>query len=259
MASLFLLLFFVAIIALVVGLINPRLVVRWGVEEKRTRGKAALTYGVAIVVLFIAFGIASDHEPHHVVTSPSLSTVNNPAPAVSKPTTAPVAITPAPATAPAPVANPAQQTDTAASITGSGTPVTPTDAWKGLNTDQQRSVRDLYFDTSILKGDIADKDVGQFASDLETQEKDVATAKGIIEGGSLSSKDSVQNVIANAGANEVPSGEVYRMLVYSMKTFDSAYLNPSSGDLIGNLAAANNASDDILTSLEMFGYSYGQI
>ena len=112
MSNLFLALFFVAIIALIVGLISPKLVVRWGAEEKRTRGRVALIYGVAIVVLFVAFGVASDHEPHQSVTSPSQTTTAKPSPPILKPATppvpAPVAVKPVAAT-PAPTAAPVQQ------------------------------------------------------------------------------------------------------------------------------------------------------
>jgi hypothetical protein len=109
MSSLFLALFFVAIIVLIVGLISPKLVMRWGAEEKRTRGRAALIYGIAIVVLFVAFGITSNHEPHQSAASPSQTTTTNPSPEASKsatvptPAAAPAAATPT-TSAPAPVA-----------------------------------------------------------------------------------------------------------------------------------------------------------
>jgi hypothetical protein len=57
MNNLFLFLFLVALFALAIGLINPKFAIRWG--ETRTRGRATLIYGVAAIILFIAFGITS--------------------------------------------------------------------------------------------------------------------------------------------------------------------------------------------------------
>lgn len=57
MASLFLLLLLLSLAGLVVGLIRPKLVIRWG--SRRTRGRVLLTYGLAAVVFFILFGITA--------------------------------------------------------------------------------------------------------------------------------------------------------------------------------------------------------
>lgn len=43
----------VTLVVLVEGLINPRMVIRWG--EKKTRGKVLMVYGSLFVVLFVAF------------------------------------------------------------------------------------------------------------------------------------------------------------------------------------------------------------
>lgn len=54
----------VTLVVLVEGLINPRMVIRWG--EKKTRGKVLMVYGSLFVVLFVAFiaaAPANDTEP----------------------------------------------------------------------------------------------------------------------------------------------------------------------------------------------------
>ena len=96
MNDLFLFLLLIALLALVIGLINPKFVVCWG--ETCTRGRAALVYGVAVIVLFIAFGMTS---------KPITSTV--PAP-VGAPAVQPVTEVKAPVEAPTqPVSAPAPQ------------------------------------------------------------------------------------------------------------------------------------------------------
>jgi uncharacterized membrane protein len=77
MSNLFLALFLVAILALIVGLISPKLVIHWSAKEKRTRGRVALIYGTAIVVLFIAFGITS---PKQSSNSPNQTAAVKPSP-----------------------------------------------------------------------------------------------------------------------------------------------------------------------------------
>ena len=53
MSSLFLILSVLCILALIVGLIMPRAVIRWG--KKRTRGRVFLIYGLSTIIFFILF------------------------------------------------------------------------------------------------------------------------------------------------------------------------------------------------------------
>jgi len=53
---LFFLLTFLSFIGLIIGLIKPDKVIKWG--EKKTRKQVALTYGIAIFVFFILFVIS---------------------------------------------------------------------------------------------------------------------------------------------------------------------------------------------------------
>jgi len=46
-----------SLLGLIVGLVSPKLVIRWG--NKRTRGRVLLTYGLAVFVFFILFGITA--------------------------------------------------------------------------------------------------------------------------------------------------------------------------------------------------------
>ncbi|MGC8979535.1 hypothetical protein [Caldisericum sp.] len=56
--DLFLALFLLSFLGLIVGLVSPKLVIRWG--NKRTRGRVLLTYGLAMFVFFILFGITTN-------------------------------------------------------------------------------------------------------------------------------------------------------------------------------------------------------
>ncbi|AUB62243.1 hypothetical protein CSW12_03955 [Bacillus cereus] len=58
--TLFALLFFVCLIALIIGIIKPQLVVRWGSEEKRNRKSVLKFYGIGVVAMFILFGVTSE-------------------------------------------------------------------------------------------------------------------------------------------------------------------------------------------------------
>ncbi|MGE1061834.1 hypothetical protein NXG27_04220 [Megasphaera paucivorans] len=53
MIILFTILFFLAIISLILGLMKPCLIIRWGTDEKKTRGKAALISTIAIIIFAI--------------------------------------------------------------------------------------------------------------------------------------------------------------------------------------------------------------
>lgn len=55
MNNLMLLLFLICIICLIIGIIKPSIVIRWG--EKRNRKKVFLYYGLGIVISFILFGV----------------------------------------------------------------------------------------------------------------------------------------------------------------------------------------------------------
>jgi len=57
MSDLFMLLLLLSMVGLIVGLISPRRTIRWG--NRRTRGRVVLTYGLAVVVFFILFGVTA--------------------------------------------------------------------------------------------------------------------------------------------------------------------------------------------------------
>lgn len=62
MSNLFAVLFFISFIALIVGLANPRLVVRWGSFEKRNRKNVLKYYGLGLLAFFILFGVTLPEE-----------------------------------------------------------------------------------------------------------------------------------------------------------------------------------------------------
>ncbi|MGE7874291.1 hypothetical protein [Bacillus paramycoides] len=53
MNTLFALLFFVCLIALIIGIIKPQVVVRWGAVEKRTRKSVLKFYGIGLIAMFV--------------------------------------------------------------------------------------------------------------------------------------------------------------------------------------------------------------
>lgn len=61
MNSLFLLLLLVCFIALILGMIKPPIVIRWGNIEKRNRKNVLKYYGVGLIVFFILFGVTSSN------------------------------------------------------------------------------------------------------------------------------------------------------------------------------------------------------
>lgn len=72
MDNLFLILFLLSFVGLIVGLISPSSVIRWG--NKRTRGRVFLTYGLAMVVFFILFGVTTppvEKEKERLAAIPS--------------------------------------------------------------------------------------------------------------------------------------------------------------------------------------------
>lgn len=60
MDDLLILLFLLSISALIVGMINPKLVVRWGHIEKRNRKNVLKYYGIAAIVLFFIIGATAE-------------------------------------------------------------------------------------------------------------------------------------------------------------------------------------------------------
>jgi len=61
MDNLFLLLFFIALICLIVGLINPQAFSRF-IKGEITRKKIGLIFGIGAVVCFVVFGVLSDAQ-----------------------------------------------------------------------------------------------------------------------------------------------------------------------------------------------------
>lgn len=57
MDNLFLLLVLLSIFALIIGMIKPNLVIKWGNPEKRNRKNVLKVYGLAIIVFFVLFGM----------------------------------------------------------------------------------------------------------------------------------------------------------------------------------------------------------
>lgn len=60
MNSLFLILFFLSGLCLIIGLIRPSMVIRWGDPEKRGRKQVLITYISIAIVSFVAFGVTAD-------------------------------------------------------------------------------------------------------------------------------------------------------------------------------------------------------
>lgn len=58
MENLFFILFFLSFLVLLIGLISPKAVIRWG--ENKTRKKVLLYYGLATIIFFILTGIFAD-------------------------------------------------------------------------------------------------------------------------------------------------------------------------------------------------------
>lgn len=67
----FFLLTFLAFIGLIIGLIKPDKVIRWG--EKKTRKQVALVYGIAILVFFILFAITIPPSEKKGETKPEIT------------------------------------------------------------------------------------------------------------------------------------------------------------------------------------------
>ena len=68
MENLFIVLFFLSLLGLIVGLVRPKLVIRWG--NKRTRGRVILTYGLTTVVFIILYGVTAPLATRQVREKP---------------------------------------------------------------------------------------------------------------------------------------------------------------------------------------------
>lgn len=62
MSNVFLILILISFPCLVVGIIKPSLVIRWGDPEKRNRKKVLATYLGLFVISFIAFGVTASKQ-----------------------------------------------------------------------------------------------------------------------------------------------------------------------------------------------------
>lgn len=73
--TLFALLFVVCLIALIIGIIKPQLVVRWGEEGKRNRKSVLKFYGIGVIAMFVLVGVTADDtkkaEETKVVAKPA--------------------------------------------------------------------------------------------------------------------------------------------------------------------------------------------
>jgi flagellar biosynthesis GTPase FlhF len=60
--NLLLILFLISMVALVIGVVKPNLVIKWGSQEKRNRKSVLKYYGLSLIVSFILFGMTSPDE-----------------------------------------------------------------------------------------------------------------------------------------------------------------------------------------------------
>ncbi|MBA7490112.1 hypothetical protein ES702_00646 [subsurface metagenome] len=68
MENLFVVLFLLSFVGLIVGLVRPKLVIRWG--STRTRGRVILTYGLAMVIFLILLGATAPPATKQVKQKP---------------------------------------------------------------------------------------------------------------------------------------------------------------------------------------------
>jgi hypothetical protein len=57
MDTLFVLLFLLCFMALIIGLIKPKMVVRWGAQDKRNRRSVLKYYGIGLLLFFVLTGV----------------------------------------------------------------------------------------------------------------------------------------------------------------------------------------------------------
>lgn len=84
MTTLLALLCFAAFLLLLLGLISPRLVVRWGSAEKRTRKKVLLFYGLLCISSSILFSVLDEGTDTTGSTSPQVEQGTTTSPASHK-------------------------------------------------------------------------------------------------------------------------------------------------------------------------------
>lgn len=60
LANIFLIVLIISFFCLILGLLNPRLVIRWGLPEKRNRKKVLITYTILMIASFNLFGITTN-------------------------------------------------------------------------------------------------------------------------------------------------------------------------------------------------------
>lgn len=70
MAGLMAFIFLVSIICIIIGLVKPSIVIRWGSDNHKTRGRAALIYGLIAIVSLALFS-AAPHTAATVAQAPS--------------------------------------------------------------------------------------------------------------------------------------------------------------------------------------------
>lgn len=63
MSNLFVILFLISIVAFFIGLKNPRRVLLWGDDTKKTRKRSIMTYGIATFVFFVLVGATAEETP----------------------------------------------------------------------------------------------------------------------------------------------------------------------------------------------------
>ncbi|NMD72282.1 hypothetical protein HHO41_18590 [Bacillus sp. DNRA2] len=73
MDVIFFILSFVCFIALIIGIIKPQLVVKWGKPEKRNRMNVLKYYGIGLIATFILFGITIESTETPTAKSPATS------------------------------------------------------------------------------------------------------------------------------------------------------------------------------------------
>ncbi|QIB67795.1 hypothetical protein Ami103574_10345 [Aminipila butyrica] len=66
MEGLFILLFVICLIAVIIGLISPNVVVRWGTQEEKTRKNVLKYYGIGMLLFFVLTGVFSGNSDQNI-------------------------------------------------------------------------------------------------------------------------------------------------------------------------------------------------
>lgn len=66
MDDLFLLLSIISLAGLIIGLIKPQWVIRWGEEEKKNRKSVLKYFGLGVVAFFILFGVTTESDTNNI-------------------------------------------------------------------------------------------------------------------------------------------------------------------------------------------------